>query len=56
MIDIRRRRMKPVRRANFRAAMTPAIMKANMINPLEIWKRDDPMWEDAPTSRQGRDC
>ena len=23
------------------------IMKANMINPIEIWKRDDPMWEDA---------
>ena len=23
------------------------LLRANMINPIEVWKRDDPMWEEA---------
>ncbi|MDY0873205.1 TAT-dependent nitrous-oxide reductase [Dongia rigui] len=48
LIDISGDEMKLVHDgANFAEPHDGTIMKANMINPLEIWKRDDPMWEDA---------
>lgn len=48
LIDISGDEMKLVHDgAAFAEPHDATIMKANMINPLEVWKRDDPMWEDA---------
>ncbi|WP_374307524.1 TAT-dependent nitrous-oxide reductase [Dongia sp.] len=48
LIDISGDEMKLVHDgAAFAEPHDATIMKANMINPMEIWKRDDPMWEDA---------
>ena len=48
LIDISGDEMKLVHDGStFAEPHDATIMKANMINPLEIWKRDDPMWEDA---------
>jgi nitrous-oxide reductase len=48
LIDISGDEMKVVHDgAAFAEPHDATIMKANMINPMEIWKRDDPMWEDA---------
>lgn len=48
LIDISGDEMKLVHDgASFAEPHDATIMKANMINPLEVWKRDDPMWEDA---------
>ncbi len=48
LIDISGDEMKLVHDgSSFAEPHDATIMKANMINPLEIWKRDDPMWEDA---------
>jgi nitrous-oxide reductase len=48
LIDISGDEMKLVHDgAAFAEPHDATIMKANMINPLEIWKRDDPMWEEA---------
>jgi len=48
LIDISGDQMKLVHDGpTFAEPHDAAIMKANMINPMEIWKRDDPMWEDA---------
>ncbi|HVM83351.1 MAG TPA: TAT-dependent nitrous-oxide reductase [Candidatus Binatia bacterium] len=48
LIDISGDEMKLVHDgAAFAEPHDATIMKANMINPMEIWKRDDQMWEDA---------
>jgi nitrous-oxide reductase len=48
LIDISGDEMKVVHDgAAFAEPHDATIMRANMINPMEIWKRDDPMWEDA---------
>src|SRR6185369_4823081 len=48
LIDISGDEMKLVHDgAAFAEPHDATIMKANMINPLEIWKRDDVMWEEA---------
>jgi nitrous-oxide reductase len=48
LIDISGDEMKLVHDgAAFPEPHDATIMKANMINPIEIWKRDDPMWEGA---------
>jgi nitrous-oxide reductase len=48
LIDISGDEMKLVHDgSSFAEPHDATIMKANMINPLEIWKRDDPMWEEA---------
>ncbi len=48
LVDISGDEMKLVHDgSNFPEPHDATIMKANMIAPLEIWKRDDPMWEDA---------
>jgi nitrous-oxide reductase len=48
LIDISGDEMKLVHDgAAFAEPHDATIMKASMINPLEIWKREDPMWEDA---------
>ena len=48
LIDISGDEMKLIHdSAAFAEPHDATIMKANMISPMEIWKRDDPMWEDA---------
>lgn len=48
LIDISGDEMKLVHDgASFSEPHDATIMKANMISPLEVYKRDDPMWEDA---------